>query len=105
MQHGWCHTVVTHKKKVGQKIQFVAERVVQMRDGQTKKVLSGTEKVDGYWASLRRAVGKTSVNTGKRGGDQKKRNWLHKLVRVHQWVGSMRSVVQMKLCRSISEKV
>ena len=37
VQHGWCHTVVTHKKKVGQKIQFVAERVVQMRDGQTKK--------------------------------------------------------------------
>ena len=85
LAHGWCHTVVTHKKKVGQKIQFVAERTVKMRNGTTKRVLAGTEKVDGYWASLRRSVGKTSVNTGKRTGDQKRRTWLHKLVRVHQW--------------------
>jgi hypothetical protein len=57
-----------------------------LHNGTTKRVLAGTEKVDGYWASLRRAVGKTSVNTGKRTGDQKRRTWLHKLVRVHQWL-------------------
>ena len=56
-----------------------------MRNGTTKRVLAGTEKVDGYWASLRRSVGKTSVTTGKRTGDQKRRMGLHKLVRVHQW--------------------
>ena len=56
-----------------------------MRNGATKKVLAGTDKVNDYWASLRRAVGKTSDNTGERAGDQKKRTWLHKLARVLQW--------------------
>jgi hypothetical protein len=41
VSHGWCHTVVTHKKKVGQRMQFVAERVVRLRSGTTKKVLAG----------------------------------------------------------------
>ena len=45
---------------------------------------AGTQTVDGFWASLRRAVGKLSVNTGH-SSDKNKRNWLHKLVRCFQW--------------------
>ena len=73
---------MTHKHEVGQAIQFVADRIVTLPNGIWSKVKAGTEKVDGYWASLRRAVGQRTVNTGA--ADSQKRQRLMTLVRVHQ---------------------
>ena len=49
-----------------------------------RRLFGGTQKVDGYWATLRRAIGRSAVNTGKQ-GDDAKRSFLSKLVRVAQW--------------------
>ena len=51
--------------------------------GVTVDVLGGTQDIDGWWAWLRRAIGRVPVNTGA--ADSEKRAWLHKLVRVAQW--------------------
>eukprot|EP00972_Heterocapsa_arctica_P052847 7779839-Heterocapsa_arctica.AAC.1 len=45
---------------------------------------AGTEKINGYWATLRREVGRVPVNTGGT-SDSKEQKYLHSLVRVHQW--------------------
>jgi hypothetical protein len=82
-KHGYTHTNVTHKKKVGQPMQFVALRKVTLRSGVQKDVLGGTEKVDGFWAYLRRWIGKLSVNTGTNESEQ--RVWFRKRVRAVQW--------------------
>ena len=82
--HGWTHTNVTHKRKVGQPIRYVVKSEVALPDGRQLLVLKGTQKIDGDWASLRRLVGKLSVETGH-SSDADRRAWLHGLVRVHQW--------------------
>ena len=84
VRHKWIHTNVTHKRKIGQRIQYVAPRRIRVPDGTDKWVLGGTQKVDGFWAWLRRAIGRSGVNTGKQ-GDDVKRIFLSKLVRVAQW--------------------
>ena len=55
-----------------------------MRNGIEKSVPGGTQKIDGYWATLRRAVGRRSVQTGAT-ADPSKRHRPHQLVRLHQW--------------------
>ena len=77
------HTNVTHKRKPGQPIVYVSERTLTLPNGEVLRTLGGTEKVDGYWATLRREVGRKAVNTGEQ--DSQNREWLHQLVRVHQW--------------------
>ena len=56
---------------------------VVLASGEKKTVLAGTEKIDGYWATLRRAIGRRGINTGFEGS--RERTWLEMLVRVHQW--------------------
>ena len=76
---------MTHKKKKkGQPVRYTETTTVQNKAGKRFKVVKGTQKVDGYWATLRRNVGKRAVNTGAAG--TAKREWLCKLVRVHQWL-------------------
>ena len=82
-QHQWRHTTVTHKKKAGVPQQFVARKVVVLHTGDRVECIGGTQKVDGYWASLRRGIGRRSIPTGEAG--TRARAWLLKLVRVHQW--------------------
>ena len=57
---------------------------LRLPNGRIKFVLGGTQKVDGYWASLRRFVGKRSINTGDH-PDAHRRVMLRQYVRVHQW--------------------
>ena len=80
----WVHTTVTHKKKPGVPIRYVETAEIIMHDGTVKQVEKGSEKIDGYWATMRRCVGKTSVTTGH-SSNKVRRLWLHKLVRAHQW--------------------
>ena len=79
----YTHTNLTHKKKVGVKVHYAAKATVTLPNGEELVLMKGTEKVDGYWASLRSSVGRTAVNTGSAMSSQ--REWLLKLVRVHQW--------------------
>jgi hypothetical protein len=65
LRHKYAHTNVTHKKKIGQPMQFVAQRLARFANGTVKNLSGGTLQVDGSWASLRRTIGKKSVNTGK----------------------------------------
>ena len=81
--HEYTHTNVTHKKKPGQKAQYVAIREIVLPDGTKKSVKAGTQKVDGFWATLRRAIARRSVNAG--GANSLKRGRLCQLVRVFQW--------------------
>ena len=83
-RHEWSHTSVTHKKKPGQPIRYVVLTRVTLANGSSVACKAGTEKVDGYWATLRRSVGKVSQNTGDH-ADAPSRRHLHKLVRTHQW--------------------
>ena len=53
---------------------------VVLPTGVTVQVVAETEKVDGYWSSLRTEVGRSAVNTGAAGSLN--RSWLLKLVRV-----------------------
>ena len=80
----YVHTNVIHKKKVGQKIRYVLKRTVEMADGTKREVIAGTEKIDGYWATMRREVGKRAVQTGATATSEKRQR-LHQLVHVHQW--------------------
>jgi hypothetical protein len=79
----YVHTNVVHKKKVGCVQEFVGRRTIRLASGEVRDVLGGTQKIDGYWASLKRAVGRKSANTGEDGTAA--RQWLLSLVRVHQW--------------------
>ena len=81
----YTHTNVTHKKKPGQPVKYVEQFTVELPDGTSKEVLGGTEKVDGFWATLRRLIGRKGVNTGAR-DKTAKRDWFHKNVRVAQWL-------------------
>ena len=83
-KHLYTSTLICHKKKVGQRQQYVRKFKVRLPNGRTQFVLGGTQKVDGYWASLRRFVGKRSVNTGSH-PDAHRRLMLKQYVRVHQW--------------------
>ena len=65
--------------------QFVAVRHITFLDGSKKDVLGGTQTVDGYWPELRRAVGRTGLNTGE-DPDSDERVRLHQQIRVHQWI-------------------
>ena len=82
-QFHYAHTNVCHKKKVGVTQEFVALRTVSLFSGEDRNVLGGTQKIDGFWASMRRYVGKKSVNTGDT--ETAKRDWLNAMVRVFQW--------------------
>ena len=79
----YVHTLVVHKKKPGQEVHYTALRRVRLADGTEKEVLGGTQKIDGYWATLRREVGKKSYNTGAKGSEKRRR--LEMMVRTHQW--------------------
>ena len=79
----YVHTVVTHKRKPGERVTYAALRTVRMHDGSMKKVWAGTQKIDGYWATLRRAVGRKGYNTGAKGTERRER--LEQMVRTHQW--------------------
>ena len=83
-QHKWAHTNVTHKKKPGVPVNYVAPRNVVLADGTPKRVWAGTEKVDGFWQYLRRTVTRTSVITGGEENTDARR-YLAKLVRATQW--------------------
>ena len=74
---------MTHKKKVGQDVKWVLRKQLSLPDGTQKDVIAGTEKIDGYWATLRRSIGRKGVNTGADGTGT--RAYLEMLVRVHQW--------------------
>jgi hypothetical protein len=82
--HQWVHTNCTHKKKVGQPAQYAPKRTLKLWDNSSLEVKVGTQTVDGFWASLRKAVGRTSVNTGH-SSNTSQQDWLHKLVRCFQW--------------------
>ena len=47
--------------------------------GEEIRVQKGTQQIDGYWATLPRAVGKKAMNTGASGEPERK--WLCKLLR------------------------
>jgi hypothetical protein len=81
--HEYVHTNVTHKRKAGVNMQYVKQYPVEFANGETRQVLGGTQRVDGYWSALRKFVGRRSVNTGFAG--TRERDWLHALMRVHQW--------------------
>ena len=55
-----------------------------MPNGVHKTVKGRTQKVNSYWASLRRCVGEVSINTGV-STDEQRRTHLHRVVRAHQW--------------------
>ena len=78
------HTNVTHKRKVGQRVQYVAYKTIKLPDGTELKVKAGTEIIDGFWASLSTMVGRKGINTGAQ-GDQAKRDTLYRTVRFAQW--------------------
>ena len=84
-EHGYIHTNVSHAKKPGLPIRYAEQFTVTPRDGSDFEVLGGTQKVDGFWASLRRLIGRKGVNTGARDGTAK-RDWFRKNVRVAQWL-------------------
>ncbi len=63
----FVHTNVTNKKKKGQPVRYTETTTVQNKAGKSFKVVKGTQKVDRYWATLRRNVGKRAVNTGAAG--------------------------------------
>ena len=83
-KHRWTHTNVTHKRKTGVPLRYVIKSEVVLPDGERLLVLKGTQKIDGYWASLRRLVGKLSVETGH-SSYAARRGWLRALVCAHQW--------------------
>ena len=78
------HTNVTHKRKPGEQVQYVAIRTVKLPDGEELQVKAGTEIIDGFWATLRAMVGRKGINTGKQ-GDNVKRETLYRTVRFAQW--------------------
>ena len=82
-KHGWTHTSVTHKRKPGQSVAYTLRRWITTKDGTKHDCLCGTQVIDGFWASLRREVGRTGVQTGEE--DSTTRERLYKLVRVFQW--------------------
>ena len=82
-QHQCTHMSVTHEKKPGQRVQYCAPCIIVLPDGHVKGVRGRTEKIDGFWALLRRTIGKRATNTGRSGTAQ--REWFHNLVRVSQW--------------------
>ena len=64
-------------------MQYVARRRVVLKSGEVVECLGGAQKVDGYWAKLRSAVGRRSFGAGEAGSRTRER--LIKLIRVHQW--------------------
>ena len=58
----WVHTTVMHKRKPGMPIRYVESAEIVMHDGTVKQVEKGSKKIDGYWATMRRCVGKTGDN-------------------------------------------
>ena len=62
---------------MGVNIQLVKQETVRRASGESRDVLEG---VDGYWASLRKFVGKRYFNTGFQG--TRKRDWLLAMIRV-----------------------
>ena len=64
-------------------VQYAVQKEVKLPNGNVKAVLAGTVNIDGYWACLRREVGRLPVNTGT-SSEEARRDWLHKHVRVHQ---------------------
>ena len=83
LQHGWTHTSVCHKEKVGQPVQYAVTRTIRLHDGSCETCKCGTQAIDGFWASLRKHVGRCGVNTGD--PDSMTRQRLHRLVREFQW--------------------
>ncbi len=65
-------------------IRYVESAEIIMHHGTVKQVEKGSKKIDGYWATMRLCVGKTSVTTGH-SSNKVRRLWLRKLVKAHQW--------------------
>lgn len=101
-RHRYCHTNVTHKRKIGESLNFVKNFVVKPFDGEERAVLGGTQRVDGYWSSLRRCVGKRSLNTGVTGSAR--RDWLIAVIRCHQWEYWNLDVCRFKLLGEVLQK-
>ena len=59
-KHRWVHTVVVHKRKVGQRVNWTLIRTIRHADGSQEECKGGTQTVDGFWAGLRN-------NTSRRG--------------------------------------
>ena len=56
LQHKWTHTSVCHKRKPGQPAQYAVTRTIRVHDGTMVTCKCGSQCVDGFWSSLRRAV-------------------------------------------------
>ena len=96
----YVHTNVCHKRKPGQQVAYAARRYIRCPDGTQLRVLGGTQVVDGYWPQLRAHVGRKGFNTGKLPEDRKRQR-LHKLIRVHQWLYWNLSVDRFSLLGSV----
>ena len=64
----FVHTNVTHKKKKGQPVRYTETATVQNKAGKSFKVVKGTQKVDGDWATLCRQCWEAR-RQHRRGGD------------------------------------
>jgi hypothetical protein len=62
-QQKYAVTHVVHKKKIGARRCFVKLVKVRLHNGDSQWVKAGTEVIDGHWASIRRCVARTPVNT------------------------------------------
>ena len=84
LQHAWVHTNVCHKPKAGEGVRWVEVAEIRHRGGARRLVQKGTEKIDGFWASLRRAVGRVPFITGSL-SDIDRQLWLECTVLAFQW--------------------
>ena len=82
-QFEWTHTNVCHSRKRGKQVRYVERKTIRRPGGEEVEVLGGTEKVDGFWAMLRAAMSRTTLNTGAAGTPA--RQWLVTCLRVFQW--------------------
>ena len=84
LQHRWTTTKVVHKRKVGQPTRYVEYFRVRCAYNKPKDVLGGAQKIDGFWAFLRKHIGRLTVPTGT--PLSAARSWFQKRVRVAQWM-------------------
>ena len=80
----YVHTNVCHEKKPGRNLQYTQQFEATLASGEQRSVMGRAEKVDGFWSSLRRMIGRCAANTGKSSAGAK-RLWFRANVRVAQW--------------------
>ena len=86
----YTHTTVTHKRKPGKKgekqidgVHYTKKMEVTLFDGRKMVVKGGTQIVDGFWAYLRKQVGRTGLHSGDAASATRTR--LYQIVRHFQW--------------------